>query len=305
MTSGRLRWVLVAVIAVALVEWVAAARAYTNSVGADDWTAFGQRVDSLPPDEPVVFADDWLAPRARMASSPLARLEAAALPDLREPTRIHVLGWRGRAWSDALQADLEDRPAPHPESTLEFGDLTLTTYAWPDAAVPTASMVDDLMALSVESDGGRCRGKRTFKCAEGRVVPRVVEVDYRARRCLEIDVSDGATVRVLYRDMPLGTVLRGHVGWGDFNHRLRSDAPANIELSIDGHVHARWLASDTQGWRPLAVATTPGTANVEVAITPALQRTWSRDGYGARAPHPVCFELRALQDGARGEAQSP
>jgi len=162
-----------------------------------------------------------------------------------------------------------------------------------------------VLALVVESDGGPCRGKRTFKCDEGRVQPRVIEVDYRPRRCLEIDVSDGTTVRLIYRDMPLGTVLRGHVGWGDFNHRLRSDAPTNIALSINGDIRARWVATDTQGWRPLAVATTPGVADVEVAITPALQRTWGRDGYGARAPHPVCFELRALQEGLDREAQRP
>lgn len=286
---------LLGVVVLALIEWVAGARAYRTTIAPEHWRALGEAVDALPPDEPVRFADDWLMPSARLNMPALARASELAPPDLREPGRIHVLGEGGHAWSDALQADLEDRPPPTLLTSRVWGGLTLSTYAWAHAAPRRASFVDDLLALRVSSEGKRCEGKRTFKCPQGRVRSRITEVDYRPRRCVEVDVADATAVQIRYPEMPLGTVLRGHVGFGDFNRRLRSDAPVNVEVAVDGSTVARFIATDADGWRALAIATTPGTAEVTVTITPSVQGTWNRTGYAPRTAHALCFELRALQ----------
>ncbi len=290
------RALLLAVVAVALLEWVAASRAYRTSISEDDWTQLQQAVAALPANEPVVLADEWLAQPARMRVPQLTRLSMVAPPDLREPERVHVLG-AGHAWSDALDADLEDRVAPQLDETQSFGGLTLTTYRFTDAAPAIASFVDDVMSLEVSSQGRKCEGKRTFKCKQGRVRSRTVEIDYRPRRCIEVDVSDATTVELTYPQMALGTVLRGHVGFGDFNRRLRSDAPVQVEVRIGDRVAARYLATDAEGWRPLAVATEPGPADVTVALTVAVQGSWGRTGYSERPAHADCMELRALSQG--------
>lgn len=303
MAEARRGWplsraLLVGVLALALVEWIAAARAYRTTITPDDWDALRQEIAGVPADEPVLLADDWLGPRARMAIPRLARTESTAPYDLRSPAKIHVIGWSGRGWSEGLQHDLEDRPAPTLEQTQDFGALSLTTWAWPERAEVLASFVDDVVSLRASADGRACKGKRTFKCRSARAQPQVVEVDYRPRRCLEVTVDEGGSMRMTYPDMPLGTVLRGHVGWGDFNRRLRSDAPATIEIRIGDRLAARFTVSDAQGWHPIAVATAPGTADVSVDVVPATPGTWQRGGYTPRPPHPPCFELRSLAEGA-------
>lgn len=287
---------LLAMVGVALVEWVAAARAYRDVVHDADFTALAEAVSALPPDEPVLMADAWLGPRARMRVPALARIDAATPPDLRAPGRVHVLGVQGRAWSESLQTLLEDRSPPIREGQTSWGGLTLTTWAWPSGAPVLASFADEPLALRVQADGKACKGKRTFKCTQGHVRSEVLEVQYQPRRCLTVDVTDGTTVALSYPNMALGTVLRGHIGWGDFNRRLRSDAPIGIVVRIDDEVAARFVATDAQGWRPLAIATEAGHGDVVVELTAAVQGTWQRTGYASNKAHTACFELRALDE---------
>ncbi|MBL4683254.1 MAG: hypothetical protein JKY37_01585, partial [Nannocystaceae bacterium] len=70
----------------------------------------------------------------------------------------------------------------------------------------------------------------------------------------------------------------------------------NFALTVDGSTVARFIATDADGWRALAIATTPGTAEVTVTITPSVQGTWNRTGYAPRTAHALCFELRALHE---------
>ena len=127
----------------------------------------------------------------------------------------------------------------------------------------------------------------------------VAEVDYRPRRCLELELRDGATVSLRYPAMPTGDVLRGHLAVDDFNARLRSDAPVRLRVSVDGQRMAQWLVSDEQGWWPFAVATEPGTHEVELELSAAVRGTWQRGGYEEGRVHAPCVELRSLQEGSR------
>ena len=291
------RAILGTVAAVALVEWLASAFVYRPAVQPHDWEAAASAVAELPADEPVWLGTPWLGPRARLHLPRLARWDAVAPADLRDAPRFHVLGLEGDAWAPTLQADGEDMPPPTLVDTQPLGALALHTYEQPAAGVRVASFVEQASALRVETDDGACKGGAgSWRCEEGRVELATVEVDHRPRRCLRLELPDGAAVRLRHPAMATGDVLRGHVGVHDFNARLRSDAPVRVRVSVDGRRVAQWLVSDAQGWWPFAVRTEPGTHAVELELTPAVRGTWQRTGYEAGQPHAPCVELRSLQE---------
>lgn len=289
---------LAVIVGVTLVEWGASATAYRRVLGPADWEAAADALAPLPDHEPVWLGTPWLGPRARMYLPRMARWDAVAPPDLRGASRFHVLGL-GDAWSEPLQADLEDLPSPTVVETRELGGLTLTTYEQPAAGMVLADFVTEAASVEARTASGTCRGRGRRTCDEGRAGVQVAEVDYRSRRCWAVEMRDGAALTLRYPRMPTGTVLRGHVGFDDFNARLRSDGPVRLRVLVDGRAAAQWLVSDEQGWWPFAVATEPGTHEVEVEVTPAVAGTWQRGGYQAGRVHAPCVELRSLQEGAQ------
>jgi hypothetical protein len=98
--------------------------------------------------------------------------------------------------------------------------------------------------------------------------------------------------------MPLGDELRGHLGFHDYNGRLRNDTPARVVVRIDDAVVARFVVSDEEGWRAFAIPTTPGAADVEVEVTVGVLGTWGANGISGQYPRRACLELRSLQEGA-------
>jgi len=294
-TTTWARRLLATIVGVAALEWALAAWAFRDPLDDDAWTALADDIATLPAEEPVVLADDWLGPSARMHVPGLATLDWVARPDLRGWTRFHVVGL-GDAWSDELAHDREDLPPPVRVADRDVGPFTITTYEQPAAG----TVVDDLTAmdgLEIESTAGRCRGRDEARCSEGTVAPRTAEVDYRPRRCLGLDVRDGTHVRIVRPRAAIGDVLRGHLGFADFNARLRNDAPVALAIEIDGTIAARWTVTDEQGWWPFAVATTPGTHDVAFVIDVGMGGTFGRTGHDAGTTRTVCLEARALQEG--------
>lgn len=281
-----------AIVVLAAVETIASAFVYRSTLDPEDWEAMRVHLESVPEQEPVVLATDWLGPRARMELPRLAALSSAGAPDLHGASRVHVLGHDGAAWSDALDAELEEVPRPSLVSAAVYGALTLTTYEFEDPATLVSDFVDN--GVKVATGGGSCRGAGPWTCGQGRVRVGMVEVDYRSRRCLVADVASGTTVRFTRAAFATGEVLRGHVGFGDFNGRLRNDAPAHIEIIVDGSSAGRFVATDAEGWRPFVVAVDPGSHEVEVALTIGVRGTWGRRGYDDGQSRVVCIEMRSL-----------
>lgn len=299
LSSRHARILLGAVVGLALLEGITGAVVYADALEPSDWEAASSALAELPDHEPVWLGTPWLAPRARMHLPRMARWESVAAPDLRGASRFHVLGLSGDAWSDALQDDLEDLPAPTVVDTRELGGLVLTTYEQAAATAVVGDLVSDAARVEVRTSAGSCRGRARRTCEEGKVGVAVVEVDYRPRRCWKVEVQDGAVVTLRHPQLATGTVLRGHVGVDDFNRRLRNDAPTRLRLRVDGEPVAQWLVSDEQGWWPFAVATEPGTHDVEIEITPAVGGTWQRGGFDPGRIHAPCVELRGLQEEQR------
>jgi hypothetical protein len=289
------RRVLLALVLLALVEIGLGWRAYSDRIGPEDWAAVQAALERLPDDQPIVLATEWLGPRARMELAELRGLDAVARPDLRGHPVFHVLGLDGEAWSDRLHADLEGLPMPRPTARRDLGPLTLTTYEQPTPGRVLSSWLER-PDLRVETDAGPCRGRDPWRCSDGVVERGVAEIDYRPRRCIMVDIHDGRTMTLTAPQMETGDVLRGHLGFHDFNRRLRSDAPVLLTIRVDEHVAARWVVTDAQGWWPFAIPTSRGRHDVSVELTVAVRGTWSHEGHRPGEARKACLELRALEE---------
>lgn len=298
--SVHARVALALLAAVAALEWFAAASAYRARLTPEVWQAAAAALATLPPGEPVYLGTPWLGPSARQHLPPLRGWDSLAAPDLHGVPRFHVLGMAGSphagAWSDDLQTDLAELPPPQLLASDDLGPLRLHHYAQPAAGRLVTDWLADPAALSLRDARGPCRlSSGTWSCKQGSVALATREVAYRPRRCLALELDDGATLE-LSRRAELGTTLRGHLGFADFNARLRNDAPALLELRIDDAPAGRWTLSDNQGWVAFAVATTPGPHEVVLRLTPLLGGTWTEQGYAPQPRRAACLELRALAD---------
>lgn len=304
MTPRQARAALLVLAVVAAVECVAAARAYRAQLGPDAWARAREALAALPPDEPVLLGTPWLGPSARQHLPALRTWPSIAPPDLYDLPRFHVLGLasspRGGAWSSELQADLGELPAPQLLGVDDLGPLRLHHYAQPTAAAALTDWLADPTALQLRDDAGACRlSSGTWSCRHVRADIQTLEVAYRPRRCLALDLDDGATLEIVHPRARLGGVLRGHLGFADFNARLRNDAPALLELLVDDAVVGRWTLSDSQGWTAFAAPTPAGVHSVRVRVTTLLAGTWTEHGYSAQPRRTACLELRALAEAPR------
>ncbi len=304
MTPRRARVALATLAAVAALEWIASARAYRSQLTDAVWQQTADALALLPADEPVYLGTPWLAPSARQHLPSLRAWHSLTPPDLHTSPRYHVLGLasspRAGAWSTDLQADLGELPPPGLLGTDELGPLRLHHYAQPGAALPLTDWLAAPQALQLRDARGPCRlaPNSTWTCKQGRVAIQPLEVAYRARRCLAVDLEDGATLEIDHPRALLGPVLRGHLGFADFNARLRNDAPALLELFIDDQPHARWTLTDNQGWAAFAAITPPGEHAVRLRLTSLLGGTWTEQGYAPQPRRTACLELRALAEAA-------
>jgi len=291
------RRALFAVLAIATLEWGMAAWAYRDPLDDAAWAALAEDIAAMPEAEPVVLASEWLGSSARMHVAALARTDAVARPDLRGWSRFHTVGFDTR-WSPELAADLEDLPAPTRVESRAVGPFTITTYEQAAAGTLVGDLLGDVDALAVEDGAGRCRGRGELRCGAGTLAVRTAEIDYRPRQCLALDVRDGASLRIARTDTATGDVIRGHVGFADFNARLRNDSPVALRVEIDGEVAAQWTVTDAQGWWPFAIAVEPGAHDVAFVVDVGVGGRWTARGYDAAAPRTVCLEARTLQEGA-------
>ena len=300
MTPRVARIILAALATVAALEWIFAALAYRALLTPAVWQQAADALAALPPDEPVFLGTTWLGPSARQHLPSLRAAASLAPPDLHGVPRFHVLGLAGSphagGWSDDLQADLGELPAPTSLGVDVLGPLRLHHYLAAAGTVSTDFLATP-SALQLRDDRGPCRlSAETWSCKQGRIAIQILEIGYRPRRCLAVALEDGATLELIHPRAQLGTLLRGHLGFADFNARLRNDAPALLELFIDDASAGRWTLTDNQGWVAFAAPTSPGEHAVRLRLTPLLGGSWTEQGYGAAPRRTACIELRALTE---------
>lgn len=286
------RRVLVGVVGLGAIESVAAAIA-ARDPSDTAWPQLAAALDARDDADPVFIAQRWLDPVARLAVPEAAYLPSLTRPDLHGVGRFHMIGWDDDG-TDAIARDLEGLPPPTLEAERSFGPLVWTTWTAPSAGTVIEALTVAPRGVQVTSDSGSCRGRGGFRCTEGPVGPRIVEVDYRPRACLAMEVSDGTTVKLVWPSARLGDGLRGHVGIGDYNARLRNDAPVRIVVRIAGTEALRATVTDLEGWWPLDLPTTPGIGSVEVELTAGLSGSFGAAGYDGNPTRVTCIELRTI-----------
>jgi hypothetical protein len=278
------------VAALAAVEWIAALVAYRDPLDEAAWYELADAIATRDDDAPVLLATEWLSPSARMHVPAIADRHTLLRADLHGLTRFHTVGLDD--WSPLLERELEGLPAPVLLERSTIGPFVWTRWSQPATGDVLGALVD--APVQVTSDGGACRGHSPWQCNDGMVERAIVEVDYRPRGCLGVEMRDGRTVVVRWPDAELGASLRGHLGFGDYNARLRNDAPVQLRVRVDGEERLRITATDEEGWRPFAIATTPARADIELEITTALTGTWQGKGYEVNKPRTVCLEARTI-----------
>jgi hypothetical protein len=283
--------------ALAILETIGAFLEYHERIDEDDWalvaTVLAEHPSETP--EPVIVASEWLGPSARMQLAQARSWDALAYPDLRSFPRFWVLSHkRERPWRGPLRAELEGSPRPQLLSVHDVGELTLQEYSQ-HVGIERFSLLESVR--TIDTARGRCRGgPDLWSCKDGRVSLRTVEIDYRARRCLVLELGDGVTATVDLGKLEFGDHIRGHVGFADFNSRLRADPSARVELWIDGAAAARWVFTDDQGWAAFALATTPGRHSLELRASSTVAGTWQRDGHRDTPTDSLCIELRGFDE---------
>lgn len=294
------RGVLALILAVAAIEWIAAARAYRTTLPAAAWRALDDHLRAGDPGL-VLLADPWLAPRARRELAALADPGAVAPPDLEGRPRLTIIA-RGDddPWSPTLRREWGARPLPPARARTALGPFTVHAFEPAGAAAPSFDLLD-APGLEVSDRRARCpRRGGAFTCKSGELRPRFAEIAYAPRRCLLLDLEDGAEATLRIADAELGARLRGHLGFADFNARLRSDAPLLLRIAVDGEPLADLVFSDRQGWAAFEVPTPPGRHELVFTAIPTLAGTFGDQGYRPRPAHSACLEARALAAGGAG-----
>jgi hypothetical protein len=277
----------------AVVEMIAAFLEYRTRIHAEDWDAVREIVSSNDEQAPVIAASESLGPAARMNLAAARSWDAVAYPDLRSFERFWLLTHaRERPWQGRLRAELEELPRPELVKVHRVGELSVHEYRQ-DVPPERFSLLESIDEVSTER--GRCSGGGgQWKCKDGRVAVRTVEIDYRARRCLAIELEDGVMATAKLGRIELGDHIYGHLGFADFNARLRADPVARVELWIDDAVAGRWVFTDDQGWAAFALATTAGEHELELRVGTTVAGTWQRDGHRSSPTDIACIELRGF-----------
>jgi hypothetical protein len=287
--------------ALALVESMAAFLAYRERIEPDDWQAIEQLLDGHE-GEPVIVASEWLGPSARMHLESARSWDSIAFPDLRGYSRFWLLTHAAdRPWTGPLRAELEQLPRPSLLAVHRAGELLLHEYRQ-DAGALRFSLLDSIQ--SVTTVRGRCSGAGgEYRCKEGRVGVRVLEIDYRPRRCLAVELDDGVMATIDLGEQELGDRIYGHVGFGDFNDRLRSDPSARVELRINDVIVGRWVFTDDQGWASFALTTAPGRHHVALRVGTTVGGTWQRGKHESSPTDSLCVELRGFDESGVSAAE--
>jgi hypothetical protein len=278
----------------AAVETMAAFLEYRTRVHASDWVAVRELV--ADDEAPVIATSQWLGPSARMNLAAARSWDAIAFPDLRSFPHFWLLTHaRERPWQGWLRAELEELPPPELVSVRRVGELSLQEYRQAVAS-ERFSMLETIDEVS--TDRGRCSGGAGgWSCKDGRLAVRTVEIVYRPRRCLALELDDGVMATVERGTRELGVRMHGHRGVADFIARLRAGPSARVELWIDGEIAGRWVFTDDQGWAAFALATPSGTHELELRVGTTTSGTWQRDGHRSSPTDIACIELRGFDDG--------
>lgn len=297
---------LVTVLGVGALELVASAAAYRATISETDLQDLAKAVTELPLGA-LRLGTPWLRPRVLQYVNTEHALGLVA-PDESGLAKVWVIVAEG-------QTPTELALPKTPTRVQAFGGLELLEYELDLPLLRVDLLESD--ALKVSADGRPCRTKRgktarakdgqtrsararRWDCRPGELRTDIVEVAYSPRRCLAGDALAGRLIRLELPKVDEPGLLRAHLGFGDFNARLRSDGQIAIRVMEGDQTRASFLVSDDQGWHPFEVELAGG-APLSIELEPSDSGTYGADGQARpRPPHTFCFEARVLDSVSEG-----
>jgi hypothetical protein len=239
----------------------------------DDWLRLKEPVTAMKRDgELVVVAPPWADPLARRAlGDGVLPLREVARPDetrYRTALEISILGEQARAlegWRELERTRVGDFSVrrlenPHPaEVAFDFSD-----HLGPDhASVRTTEPAGDCpWSARAPIVAGGLGGNPTFpperfQCPGGAFfnvgVTVIADQDFAPRRCIWAHPPRRGEVRVVFRDVPLGRVIRGHHGMYWMIEREERGAPVELAIRVDGETVGEVVHRDGEGFSAFEV----------------------------------------------------
>lgn len=220
------------------------------------------------PGELIVFAPAWNDPVGRMHLGDLMTIDEVARMDAARFGVIWELSIRGARAPETAGLSTAD------VTQVGGGDgVTIRRYERTPAVVTA-----DVVALA---GGAKIEGR-------GRPGVVLTEVGFAPHRCVQVQPSPGAPLRITWPALPFGTKLVGYVGLADIFKRRDATAPARLDVELGGQVVASVTMTNTSGWTRFEVPTTPGAADVTFVATVLGKGAAARDRL-------VCFAAEARQ----------
>lgn len=298
--AGRLRWLVLAVPALGVAELVGHLYFANRAPRGDDWAAIQPIVEKLRrPDDVVVVAPYWAEPMARwklgdalMPLRDVARPDATRYPRAIELSAVgetspELAGWPVEAAQRAGKIVVRTRRNPSPPHvTFDFVDHLRPGAAEVELASPDGAPAPCGWTETAGVDTGGLFGAPTFPSSRYRcAVPNpfifvgttiIDDEREHPRRCIWSHPPGGATELVTrFRAVPLGSVIRGHMGMGWMIERDRPGPPITLKIRVNGEPVGEAVHVDGQGWAPFEVplgAHAGATADVEFRASAANDR---------------------------------
>ena len=303
----RYLWLLVP--GLGLAELAVHAWFATRAPGGDDWRSIASAVLARKrAGEPVVVAPEWAEPFARQAFGDRAfPLDELARPDDAAVTRlleVSALGARyepARGWRVASESvtgrftlRVLENPAPV-HVGYRFGEHVNPRE------LAVALVVGDQVTPCEYSDhapvwAGGLHGevafpRRRFMCRGGPAsfvgLTIIDDQNYRPRQCIWAAPPPGATLRLTFAGVPLGSALRGFGGLSYFLFRDSDAPPVTLELASDGTRLGSYVQEDAWGWHAFGFRTDSlggRSSNVELSLHA-----------GRASDRDFCFTLEVVQ----------
>jgi hypothetical protein len=233
----------------------------------EEWPALREPVAALRQHgELVVVAPEWAEPLARQAlGDELMPLRDLARPDESAYARAieisamgkespELAGWKAESERRVGRFTVRVRDNPHPETVaFDFVDQLSPEHVRVEAGTRPCPFRTNAPLSSGGLGGNPTFPARRFACPSGEsffVGVTVIDDDheYRPRRCIWAHPTPDGPMRIHYRDVPLGAVIRGYGALPWLIFRDGAGAPVELEIRVDGASIGSFVHRDTDGW---------------------------------------------------------
>lgn len=286
-----LRWALLAIPLVGLIELAAQRWATTRAPSFEAWPAIEAPVRALKQaGDLVVIAPAWADPMARRAlGDELMPMRDVARPD--ETRYAHAIevsilgerapelaGWREESRRDEGKFLIRRLENPAPQVVLyDFVDHARPGEADVRGTDPPLECAWNPRAqvLAGGLGGHPTFPPERFECPAGVFffvgVTVIADEEFRPRRCLWSHPLARGEIVTRFHDVPLGHVIRGHGGISWMTERELRGAPVTLTIRVDGDAIGSFTHRDGDGWRgfemPLGAHAGARARDVELAVT--------------------------------------